>query len=61
MQQPAVGQDPLVHMKLKEQWFWCEDFKGRTNRTICQDRIAKKRPYSPCSSCSRWRGKPAYH
>lgn len=61
MQHQVVGQDPLVLMKLKEQWFWCEDYKGRTNLKICEDRVAKRRPYSPCASCKRWRNKYAYN
>ena len=46
--------DPLVRMKLREQWFWCPDFASRTNLKVCRDRVQRKRPYSPCNACTLW-------
>lgn len=47
--------DPLVLMKRKENWFWCEDFNTRTNLAVCEERVHKGRSYYPCNTCTRWR------
>ncbi len=47
--------DPLVLMKRRENWFWCDDFNSRTNLAVCRLRVAKRRSYYPCNTCTRWR------